>query len=1161
MASIWEQARKTLKDLTSQGLARGQGAQQKLQTQNLQQPKRDIVPFQVQRSQVGKNLDYMTNRVAQPIANYFNPTLSTNQRPGFWSPKNPIATTLSNIQKFNQNPIRFPVQQILSATPQQQPNPVFRTAQNFLAGAADDMANLPQRILQGGNRLGDDLRNTNQGQRYSLPRFIGTAAGVAEPLLDIATLGATTPFKSVAKGIVKKSAQQGFKSAVREGVFKGAGYGAIYGGLRGASEGEEADLLTTLQGIAAGGSIGAVAGGGTAGISSIAGKTFNKIKSILTGKYGMSEAQANSAAKKFARDELGRFTGLEKIPNKFNKAQTEGFKKINLRLGRAVDEPVYADDLRRSLGLPLRGQEQAGFAKFDEFIPKGVKKVIVKPQEQIKSEIKKSLEQPKMKGYTPFGSYTNTRSDQVYNPLPWEINQKTVQGSGKELSFPSQAGGTSQSVGTPATSRHFSTVDSLQAKQKARPVIDSQGGKANTSFDDIVGSSEIDVKEKVAIWDYLRTPDRVLKKMGLDKEADQLRKSYDKYLVELPKEIDKITAWSKQVSGDANGRIFKYLDGQAGENILSKKELVVAGEIKDYLKQWADKLDLPEDGRITSYITHIFDKDFIQKEFDPDIARLIRDRVPGSVYDPFVEQRLGKRGYLEDTWKALDAYVKRATRKVNMDGSLKRIASKADNLEESQFNYIKGYLDRVNMRPTKIDNLLDNTVKQVIGYRLGQRPTTAVTRNLRQMVYRGTLGLNVGSAVRNLTQGANTYAKLGEKYTTVGYYKMAKALISRDGELERVGVLKNDFIQDRTISATKKFWENLDKGLWVFFDLAEKINRGSAYYGGKAKALKAGMSEEQAIEAGKKLVRDTQFSFGSVDTPALLQSDIAKVFGQFQSFNLKQTEFLGEMVKNKEFAGLVRYALSSMAMVYTVGGLIGLEPKDMIPFSGILTGETKLGVTPPIQLGADIVNTVAGGKGKFGEEQDINDRIKTFQKDLVPFIPGGVQLKKTIEGIGAYQQGMSTTPSGEKRYDIEKNPANFIRSAVFGQYSLPGAREYFENQGVSKSKLIYKELVKLKTPEEKAQAWDQMVKEGKITKNNVNDVKKLFKYEALGVTESDVKLISLGVESGDRSRVIANKFKSLKTPEEKAALWEKYVKAKIITKEVAKQLMPLLQQE
>lgn len=583
-------------------------------------------------------------------------------------------------------------------------------------------------------------------------------------------------------------------------------------------------------------------------------------------------------------------------------------------------------------------------------------------------------------------------------------------------------------------------LDSLSVKT---PEVVKQGGK----LPEEIVKEVTDPKAKANILDVFRTPENVLKRMGLGEEAHLLRGGYEQYATDLPKELERIGKWHKQLSPAENNNVFKALDGQ--EVSLSAKEQKITGEIKDYLGEWADKLNLPEDARITNYITHIFD-DGKNVEFDPDIARLIEDKLPGSVYDPFVQKRLGQKGYKEDVIEALDAYTKRAVRKLNMDPALARFEKSADKLEQSQYKYVKNYLDRVNMRPTDLDLMLDNWIKQLPGgSKLGARPTNQITGAVRRMVYRGTLGLNFGSALKNLTQGANTYAQLGEKYTLVGYSKLIKAMASRDSELEDVGVLTSKFVNDRAISAKRKIGEKADKALFSVFDLAERINRGSAYYGAKSKALKKGASEDQAIESAKAFVRKTQFNFSSVDTPPILSSDIGKTLGQLQSFNVKQAEFLGGMAKGalkgnvSDIAGLVRWTAASLLMVNSVGKALGMSPKDLIPFSGFLSGESKIGETPATKLPIEIGKAVMNAPDKYGNvPETTGERLAPIFKATVPFVPAGAQIKKTVEGLSAYDQGQSTTAGGNTRFEVEQNPQQLALAALLGQFATSGGQDY-----------------------------------------------------------------------------------------------------------------------
>lgn len=507
----------------------------------------------------------------------------------------------------------------------------------------------------------------------------------------------------------------------------------------------------------------------------------------------------------------------------------------------------------------------------------------------------------------------------------------------------------------------------------------------------IITDTNTPVKEKVGIIDYFRTPDRVLKKIGLEDVAKTLRESYDNYLQELPVHLDIVTDWSKQVPKESNQKIFKYLDGQKGV-VLNDAEQKVADEIKQYLEEWAFRLGLPEDKRISHYITHIFDIGVNEKEFDEEIANMIKDKVAGSVYDPFLEQRLGKKGYIEDTWKALDAYIKRAVRKSNMDPALDQMKRAAEHLEDSQFNYVKRLGDRVNMRPTEWDNLLDNAIKQMVGYKFGQRPTAYITGTLRKLVYRGALGININSAIKNLTQGVNTFAKLGATDTLKGYISLFKPANLK--ELESAGVLRNGFIQDRTLSATKQALQKADKGLFMLFELAEKINRGSAYFGAKSKAIAKGMTEEQAIKYAKKLVRDTQFNFGSIDTPVAMQGDIMKTIFQFGNFSQKQIEFLTEMLSKKEWAGVARYIVGALATVYTIGQVFDIDLQDFNPLNYF----SRFGKPPSLALPIEVAKAVTNVPDQYGNTPTTERKIKNIANAGKTLIPGSVQLSKFLKG-------------------------------------------------------------------------------------------------------------------------------------------------------------------
>lgn len=716
-----------------------------------------------------------------------------------------------------------------------------------------------------------------------------------------------------------------------------------------------------------------------------------------------------------------------------------------------------------------------------------------------------------------------------------------------------------------------------EVAQQIDEVVDLPPKQKPESLKDIV--TQTPVERKVHLLDYFRTPDRVLNKIGFGKEARLLRNQYEKYVIELPKNIDKISDWVKRVPRESNERIFDFLDGK--EIKLTKAEQEVATEIKDYLKEWADRLNLPEDNRVTNYITRLFEDTLIQKEFDEELAKIITDKIPGEVYNPFLQKRLGAKGYKRDTWAALDAYTKRATRKVHLDPALERIQEKAGSsldftpLEESQFNFIKTYVDRVQMRPTKIDNLVDNGVKQVVGYRFGQRPVAQVSSFLRRMTYRGMLGANLGSALRNLSQGINTYATLGEKYTVIGYAKMFNTNSWK--ELNDNGVLAHNFIEDRVLSSTKKALQKADKALWFFFDQAEKINRGSAYFGAKAKGVNKGMNESDAVEYAKSIVRKTQFQYDGVDTPVVLGSDLVKTLAQFQTFTTKQIEFLAEMVKDKNFVGLMRYAIAGYVFVNTVGQAMGMEEKELLPWY-------RFDVPPSLKFPWEAIKTgmVTSGvplKDKYGNELSVEKQAKNTGKALLGLIPGGLQARKTVQGMQAIKEGGSFDAAGRIQFEQGDTPAQKVQSLLFGKYASPNAKEYFnkdtksgdpeldrflkqdKKETADRNKQVSKLVTELKglPPEEANARLKELAREDEDLVRKVVDKVKDEKKQAEW-TNVDKAIAKLGVENGKRAEYVYNKTKTM-TLEEANAYLKDLARKGVISKNVIEQIKELKDQE
>lgn len=727
------------------------------------------------------------------------------------------------------------------------------------------------------------------------------------------------------------------------------------------------------------------------------------------------------------------------------------------------------------------------------------------------------------------------------------------------------------------------SVENL-AKQ-AESIMHGNDIPPNVTMRELIEKTVTPVTRKVHTLDtFLTTPDYVMEKIGFGSEAKDLRRAADNYWKELPKNLAKIEDWSKAVPEKSNIRIFKYLDGQAID--LRPDEHLVASEVKKWLREWADRLGLEEDARVSDYITRIFDDGFNPKEFDEDLAKIIVDKVPGSVYNPFTLKRLGAKGYQQDTWKALQAYVKRATRKVYFDPVLEKIQARTGQevtttmLETSQFEYIQKYINNINMRPTKVDIGGDNFIKTVfqnpivakvyknaqyatgkasLGHLrlpdIGQRPVTSITRALRRTTSRALLWFNMGSAVRNLSQGANTYAILGEKHTLVGYMSIYKKGATE--ELEREGVLNASFIQDRVLSITGKLIQKGDSIGYVGYTVGERINRGSAYFGAKSKYYAdhtkklQGIDvmpqdiEEKAIEYAKSVVRKTQFYFDPVDTPVGLGSDTAKTLTHLIGYSIKQIEFLFNLAHEGNFSGLLRYAIAGLAFVYTIGRIIDMKPQDLIP-------QFTLKLIPPIAVAPiALYDAVTNAPDKYGNTLSLGKKVSNTASAFLKYeVPGGTQINKSYQALKAVQQGGSMDAAGRKQFSVGGSLGKNIQAIAFGKYANSAADDHFN--GITEAERTYDNISKSKTAKDD---FDKLIKANPAL---AKEVLAIAKRRQAGITPDDEKIINMGVASGARARYVADKLNNLKTNQEKGALWVEYVKKKIITKDVATQLAKLI---
>ena len=113
-----------------------------------------------------------------------------------------------------------------------------------------------------------------------------------------------------------------------------------------------------------------------------------------------------------------------------------------------------------------------------------------------------------------------------------------------------------------------------------------------------------------------------------------------------------------------------------------------------------------------------------------------------------------------------------------------------------------------------------------------------------------------------------------------------------------------------------------------------------------------------------------------------------------------------------------------------------MEPKNLIP-------AWRIGIPPSLKLPVEVGKAILNVPDKFGQPRDLGEKVSDIGKAGLGLIPAGTQIKKTIQGIGAVQEGESQTKAGKKQFEVGGTLPKDIQAFLFGKYASPEAKQYF----------------------------------------------------------------------------------------------------------------------
>lgn len=187
--------------------------------------------------------------------------------------------------------------------------------------------------------------------------------------------------------------------------------------------------------------------------------------------------------------------------------------------------------------------------------------------------------------------------------------------------------------------------------------------------------------------------------------------------------------------------------------------------------------------------------------------------------------------------------------------------------------------------------------------------------------------------------------------------------------------------------------EKINRGMMSMFTASETNVRLTALYAGLKHAADDGITGAAAIRHARRVVEQTQFVPGLVDTPMhLLPGGVAAnpLIRQLAQFPLKFTEFTLDGVR-KAMAGDPSQISRQIAFSYVTmeaGEMLGVNTGDALignaipAFTSVDERGTILAPLPIVPPAASVIGAVASGLGSGDWE--------TFRRQLPLLVPGGI---------------------------------------------------------------------------------------------------------------------------------------------------------------------------
>lgn len=450
-----------------------------------------------------------------------------------------------------------------------------------------------------------------------------------------------------------------------------------------------------------------------------------------------------------------------------------------------------------------------------------------------------------------------------------------------------------------------------------------------------------------------------------------------------------------------------------------------------------------------------------------DINGLTADFKPGKTFFSAALHRRGPQTSV-DAITGIDKYLEGASNQIYHTDNIQalRAFEKAIREKYAGTDHLSNFVADLGEYTNKLagkKSMIDRAAEAVVGRRIYAGATTLKRQTGANMV-----GANISSALTNFIPLTETLATTDKVSVSQAMLGIIKNVFKDDGFVDSSNFLTSRLGSDR-LSMTN--WQKIGQGGNWMFKTIDNFTSQLAVRSKYLEGLKKGLSEESAMSAADAWGRKTIGGRSAGEMPTLFQSQTLGFLTQFQLEVNNQMSFIAKDIpRNFSKVG----AASALAQLFLYSYIynniyekitgrrpaidpIGLAQRTYEDYTNpnMKRGQALKNLTLNTANQLPFASTFTGGRipigGAIPDPFAVMRGDSTIGKELKKPLyyllapTGGGQVKKLVEGVGAYKQGASTTDAGNVRYPIPQTGGNLVKTALFGQYSTPEAQTYFRD--------------------------------------------------------------------------------------------------------------------